>query len=343
MKRWTVAGAGALAALTIVNIGMLRGGESPPDPLSSPAALPERDVVAGPGLVEPFSEEVRVLAQVGGRLDQVLVDEGDRVETGQVLAVVDNREHHARVLSAESELALRQAELRRVRNGARPQERKEAAAALAEAEAVLQNARTEHQRRERLVREGAISRAEADDAVRAERVATARAEVARQRLDLIRAGAREEDVARAEASVDLAGARLEEARAQLAKTVVRAPLDGVVLRRYRQRGESVSIEFDSPVVTIGDDRIRRVRVDVDEADVAGISTDQRAWVTADAFGNRRFPGRVTRVGLLLGRKNLRTDEPTERIDTKILEVLVDLDDGRELPLGLRVQAFITVR
>ncbi len=343
MTRWTFAIAAALVVLTIVNIGMLRGGESPPDPPSAQKPSPARDLVAGPGLVEPISEELRVLAQIGGRLDRVLVDEGDRVTSGQVLAVIDDRDYRARVFSTEAELALRQAELRRVRNGARPEERKEAAALLAEAEAVLRNARTDRERRERLLSERVISRADADDAQRAEQVASARVEAARQRLEVMMAGAREEDLARADAAVDLARGRLEDARAQLAKTVIRAPFDGIVLRRYRQKGESASTEFDSPIVTIGDDRVRRVRVDVDEADVAGIATGQRAWVTADAFGDRRFPGRVTRVGKLLGRKNLRTDEPTERLDTKVLETLIDLDDGHELPLGLRVQAFIVVR
>ena len=65
-----------------------------------------------------------------------------------------------------------------------------------------------------------------------------------------------------------------------------------------------------------------------------------AYVTAEAFGSRRFPGRVVRVGQVLGRKHFRTDEPTERVDTKILETLIQLDDGRELPIGLRVQAFV---
>jgi hypothetical protein len=51
---------------------------------------------------------------------------------------------------------------------------------------------------------------------------------------------------------------------------------------------------------------------------------------------------VVRVGRLLGKKNVRTDEPTERVDTKILETLVELDSGRELPLGLRVDAFIQI-
>ena len=62
--------------------------------------------------------------------------------------------------------------------------------------------------------------------------------------------------------------------------------------------------------------------------------------TADAFDGVKFWGRIVRVGQVLGKKNVRADEPAERVDTKILEVLVLLDDGHELPLGLRVQTFI---
>jgi HlyD family secretion protein len=139
----------------------------------------------------------------------------------------------------------------------------------------------------------------------------------------------------------MARARLDEARAQYDKTFIRSPIAGIILRRLRQPGESISTLFDSPVVTLANDRIRRVRVDVDETDVAGVAVGQPAYVTADAFGDRRFPGRVVRVGQSLGRKNVRTDEPTEKVDTKVLETLVELEDGRELPLGLRVQAFIS--
>jgi multidrug resistance efflux pump len=102
----------------------------------------------------------------------------------------------------------------------------------------------------------------------------------------------------------------------------------------------VSTQFDSPIVTMADASVRRVRVDVDEADVAKIAVGQAAYVTADAFGDRHFPGRVVRVGRLLGKKNVHTDQASERVDTKVLETLVQLDDGHELPLGLRVQAFI---
>jgi HlyD family secretion protein len=341
MKRSTIVVAIALAIITVINLALLRHRNIAPESASAaPASTASGIDAAGPGLVEPVSEEVRVSAQIGGRLDRVLVDEGDRVKAGQVLAIIDNRDYRARVESAQAELGMREAERRRVVNGARTQERQEAAAALSEAEAVLENARAEHLRRQNLLRERVVSRAEADDTERAERVARARVEAARQRFELIDADAREEDRARADSDVSLARARLEEARAIYEKTFIKAPIDGVILRRHRKAGESVSTQFDSPIVTLADDRVRRVRVDVDENDVARIAVGDAAYVTADAFGDRHFPGKVVRVGQLLGRKNVRTDEPTERIDTKVLETLVELEDGHELPLGLRVQAFI---
>jgi HlyD family secretion protein len=338
MKRSSLFVLVGLLAITAVNVAVLRLRNVAPTALAAEPVAPAP--AAGPGLVEPVSEEVRVSAQVGGRLEQVLVDEGQRVTAGQVLAIIDNRDYRARVASARADLALRNAARRRVENGARVQERQEAAAGVAEADAVLANATADAERMRGLLRERVISKAESDDAERAERVARARVEAARQRLDLITAGARDEDRAQASADVGLAHARLEEATALFEKTLIRAPIDGIVLRRHRRSGESVSTQFDSPIVTIADDRVRRVRVDVDEADIGRIALGQSAYVTADAFGARRFSGKVVRVGQLLGRKNVRTDEPTERVDTKVLETLLELEDGRELPFGLRVQAFI---
>ena len=70
---------------------------------------------------------------------------------------------------------------------------------------------------------------------------------------------------------------------------------------------------------------------------------QTAYITAEAYGERRFTGKVIRLGEILGRKNIRTDEPRERVDTKILETLVELDPGANLPIGLRVDATIVTR
>ena len=81
-------------------------------------------------------------------------------------------------------------------------------------------------------------------------------------------------------------------------------------------------------------------MDVDETDVDRVHVGQKAYVTADAYGKQKFWGHVVRVGEQLGPKNVRTDEPNERVDVKILETLVELDKGVELPVGLRVDTFV---
>jgi multidrug resistance efflux pump len=228
-----------------------------------------------------------------------------------------------------------------VHNGARDQERRDAAASLREAEAILGNAKADVQRRRDLFKEAVISRSELDKGEEQIGVAQARVDSARERVSLLEAGSREEDRARADADVALARATVDEARAVLEKTIIRSPIDGVVLKKHRRVGESVSTQFESPIVTIADRSRIRVRVDVDETDVARLRLGQPAYVTADAFGDRRFAGRVVRVGQVLGRKTIRTEEPSERVDTKVLETLVELENGADLPLGLRVQAFIS--
>ena len=348
MTRKTVLIGAAVIIIAGVNISLLSARRiSAPAPAAS-AASPSTGsgrgrsgiVAAGPGRVEALSEEVRVSAQVGGRLTAILVEEGNRVTAGQLMATIENADYRARVSSAEATLRLRQAEASKVHNGARAQERRDAEAAVREADAVVDNAKADVGRRRDLFRDAVISRSEMDNAEQAFKVAEAKQDSARERLSLIDAGSRVEDHARADAEVALAKAALDEARAVLEKTLVRAPIDGIVLRKHRRAGETVSTQFDSPIVTLADRSRIRVRMDVDESDVARLKVGQSAYVTADAFADRRFTGTVVRVGQVLGKKNVRTDEPTERVDTKILETLIELQDGHELPLGLRVQAFI---
>ena len=331
----------AAAVIAGLNLGVLarRGPGSAPAE-GGVARATSTSPVAGPGLVEPKSESIRIGAQIGGRLDRILVDEGDPVTRGQVIAEIANDDYRARVTSAEADLAAREADARRVKNGARVEERREAEADARQASADFDHAVADHARAKELFQEKVISRAEMDKAEQALRVASARADSLKERHALVDADAREEDRARAGADVALARARVSEARALYDKTRVRSPIDGVVLRRHARIGESVSTQFDSPIVTVADRSSVRVRMDVDEADVARIVVGQQAYITADAYGTRRFPGRVLRVGQILGRKNIRTDEPTERVDQKVLETLIELEDGHELPIGLRVRAFI---
>jgi len=305
-------------------------------------AVQSLTLVAGPGRVEPYSEDIKIGSELSGRLKSVFVEEGDAIRHGQVLAELENADYRAQVESAKASVVAKEAALRKVINGARRQERDEAWSSVNEAKAVMENAQSELHRRQELFAAGVVSREELDRYASQADVAKAKYESAVQQHSLVDDHAREEDRSFAEADLQLAKSQLEEAQARYEKTFIRSPIDGTVLRKHHRSGESVSNSstVPDPILTIGDRKTLRVRVDVDETDVGKVRLGQKAYVTADAFGKQKFWGRVVRVGQQLGPKNVRTDEPTEKVDTKILETLVELDPGAQLPDGLRVDAFI---
>lgn len=330
----------AALSLGLAGLAVVRG-RGAPTAAAAPATVRDPAVVAGPGRIEPVSEEVDIAAEISGRLVDVLVDDGDAVAAGAVIARLESRDYAARVGAAEARLQMARAERLRLVNGARPEERREAQAALAQADAALAHARLEADRHHRLWAGGAVARDAVDRADRDLAVANARRGEAAERAATVDAEARADERARADAAVLLAESNLAEARAAFAKTEVRAPFDGVVLRRHRHPGESVSTDGPAPaIVTVADTRRLRVRIEVDERDIAGLAVGRRGWVTASAYGTTRFPGTVVRVGAVLGRKAIRTDEPAERTDTKVLETLLELAPGTTLPIGLRVDGFL---
>ena len=299
-------------------------------------------LVAGPGRVEPLSENIQIGSELSGKIKSVNVEEGDTVRQGQVLAVLQNDDYRAEVLSAGAQVLAKEATLRKVVNGARTQERSEALSTVRAAEAVMNNARAEMDRRQKLFDAGVISRDEFERYAREYDVAKANYQENVEHHSLVDDHAREEDRSFAEADLQLARAQLEQARARYEKTLIKSPINGTVLRKHHRNGESVSNSstVPDPILTVGDKDVLRVRMDVDENDVNKVRVGQKAYVTADAYGKQQFWGQVVRVGELLGPKNVRTDEPTEHVDKKILETLVELDKGVQLPVGLRVDSYI---
>ena len=334
----------AVAVIALVSVSLIfarsRGRVASPRTVRPPSDSAR--LVAGPGRVEPSSEDIKLGSELSGKLKSVNVEEGDAIQRGQVLAVLDNADYRAQVMAAEADVAAKDADLRKVLNGARNQERSEAWSSARAAEAVMNNAQAEMVRRQQLWAAGVISREELDRYTREYEVARAKYQEALERHSLVDDRAREEDRSLAQANLALARARLEEARARYAKTFIVSPIGGTVLRKHHRNGESVSNSSTAPdpILTVGDKDVLRVRVDVDETEVSKVRVGQKAYVTADAFPGQKFWGRVVRVGEQLGRKNIRTDEPAERVDTKILETLLELDHGAQLPVGLRVDAFI---
>lgn len=311
-----------------------------PNEVRAESPAPSERLIAGAGRIEPRTEEIQVGADIYGRLRSVLVEEGQHVRKGEIVAILVNDDYQARVELAEALIHEKQAALERLRNGSRPEQRLQSQAELQEAEAVLNHAQADRERHTKLFQQELISRMEFDAAEQRYQVAKARVAAVHQHVTLVKDETRPEDLRKAQAELEHAVAQKAEANAVLAKTFIASPIDGTVLRKKMKAGESITALSNQPVITVGDCSRLRVRVDVDETDVARIKLGQTAWIRADAYGTQKFAAKVIRIGQILGRKNIRTDEPGEKTDQKILETMIELDPGVTLPIGLRVDAYI---
>ena len=295
-----------------------------------------RVLISAPGITEPQSGTIEIVSEVTGVLLEVHVAAGDMVSKGQILAELANDIQSAHVDLAQATLEKAQAELARLKNGDRPEEQAVLEAQYQAALASNRLARFEWQQIEDMTERAVAARREVAEARAALELASAQSDAARKRWELSKIGARVEDISRAEAVVRGAEAQLATARSVFEKTFFHSPLDGMVISRYREPGEAVFAVVPQPILTIGNRSTLHIRVDVDEIDVARVWDGQRVFATARAFEGRRFEGRVIHVEPTLGRKNFRTNLPTEKIDTKVQEVVVALDGADEIPLGFQM-------
>lgn len=183
--------------------------------------------------------QVQLGFRVGGRLDAVLVEEGARVQAGDVLARLDTQPLDAAARGAEAQVAAQRAMLAKLEAGPREAELAQARAFHAEAVADLQNARQVFERADQLRMTGSVSQAVFDQARSARDMAAARATSAQEALQLLEEGARAEDIAAARANLQAALAELSAAETSLDDAQLRAPSAGIVLSRVREPGSIV--------------------------------------------------------------------------------------------------------
>ncbi|HUQ13283.1 MAG TPA: biotin/lipoyl-binding protein, partial [Novosphingobium sp.] len=184
--------------------------------------------------------EVELGFRVGGRLAQVVVDEGDKVTPGQELARLDTQPLRDRLAGADARVAAASALVARDVSGSRPQQLREAEAAVSDAEAQLGEAHRLHERRRALAGKGFISKADLQASEAAQTAANARVAAARAALSLAREGTRAEDRAATRAEAEAVSAERRAIQTDLSDTVLRAPSAGQVLTRVREAGAIVS-------------------------------------------------------------------------------------------------------
>lgn len=141
------------------------------------------------------------------------------------------------------------------------------------------------------------------------------------------------------AQVSKAKATLDHAEAELKRTRLTSPIAGVVVWKFFHGGEVIDAMQQRPVISVADLSRLRIRASVDEADYPRVVRGQRVKITADAFGETCFHGRVEMVGSAAGEKPFNTGDAREKQDVRVIETLVRLDEPAPLKLGLRVTAF----
>lgn len=253
-----------IAAVALVAFLGWRHLSSGKDTVSYRTAAVERGdlrvAISATGALRALST-VDIGSQVSGQVSEVLVDFNDRVERGQVIARIDPANFEARLTQTRANLS-------------------SARASLQEAQAALRNSEADYARKQELAQRQLVSRSEIDLAVAAREQAIAR-------------------VASARAQIEQAEASVANAQLELDYTVIRSPVDGVVLSRSVEPGQTVAASFQSPVLfQIAEDLAQmQIELSVDESDVGQIRAGQPVKFTVDAFPGREFNGEVRQVRL----------------------------------------------
>jgi multidrug efflux pump subunit AcrA (membrane-fusion protein) len=150
---------------------------------------------------------------------------------------------------------------------------------------------------------------------------------------------REFQLAAARAQSAKAKADLDNQEAELNRTRLVSPLSGVVVWKFVHGGEVIDAIQQQPVASVADLSHLRVSAWVDEADYAKLAPGQSVKISADAFANSYFSGRVEKIGSTAGEKPFTTGQAKERLDVRVIEAAICLPENSPLKLGLRVTAY----
>jgi HlyD family secretion protein len=228
---------------------------------------------------------------------QVLVNEGDRVVAGQILARQEDDETRLAAQSAAAAVT-------------------EARAQLGMSRVELTTARREYDR---------LSKLSATNNVAAQRLDQARDQIAQA----------EARIASQDAAIQTAQSRLAEARYNQELTVIRAPMDGRIARRYAQPGAGASTLNVTAMFDLEPDTDRIVRAEIVEADIPNVTVGQEVELTPEGDPTKITVGRVLRRAAVFGARQLQSEDPSARTDERVVEVVVSADNTPFL-IGQRV-------
>jgi len=249
------------------------------------------------GRVDVEGGLIQVAARRGGIVREVLVQEGDTVTAGQILARQEDDEPRLALQTAAADLAAAEAQLRLI-------------------QVDIRTARREHDRLQQLV---------ATNFVAAQRMDQARDAIAQAEARL---GSQQ-------AAVQTARARRDQAAYNVELTVIRAPANGRIVRRYANPGAGASTLNVSNLFDLEPDAPRIARAEIVESDIPNVATGQAVEITPEGDPSTVYVGSVLRRAAVFGARKLASDDPSQRSDERVVEVVVTAGDA-PLLIGQRV-------
>ena len=290
----------ALIVVLVVGFGLMQGAAAQKKAADEKAAAGKVETpyaAIANGKVDIEGGIIQIAARRGGVVREVLVQEGDRVVAGQILARQEDDEPRLALQRARAEVAQAESQLRQI-------------------QVDINTARREYERLERLVDTNFV---------------------AAQRLDQAR-----DDIAAAEARLSSQQAAIQTARARMAEaeynvelTVIRAPADGRIVRRYANPGAGASTLNVSNMFDLEPDAPRIARAEIVESDIPNVTVGQAVEITPEGDPSKVYVGSVLRRAAVFGARKLASDDPSQRSDERVVEVVVTAGDA-PLLIGQRV-------
>ncbi len=265
------------------------------------AAVVRQDItvkVSATGVIRPVAP-VNISPKQPGRIERLLVEQGDRVVAGQLLARMDASNLQGQRLSAMGELAAAEANLSKLEAGNRPEEIAQARNALNDAQAQLQAIRSAYTSNKKLFEAGALGRVAYDASAAQYRAAQEKVQATQSQLQLLQAGFRKEDIALARAQVLKAKGSLQTINSLIEDTLIRAPFAGVITQKFADVGAFVtpttsasatSSATSSSIVALAG--ALEGLANVSEVDIGSIHPGQAVELLVDAYPRRPVPARV---------------------------------------------------
>ena len=340
----------ALGSTTVVYLKTQKA-SSKEDITSNTVSVQSKDwtvQIQANGVVQAV-QKINLSPEDSGRIAQVYVKEGDRVNKGQIVARMDSERVEAQVNQYRASLKKAKADLELKRLGNRSEEISEAKAKFATAQASVKAARArlkrateERRRNQMLVQNGAISRNSYEEFVAKQREAKANQEeeIARLReqrstLDKVKNGARPLEITQAEADVEQAKAQLAFHQTQLDNMVIRAPFAGIITRRFATEGDfvtpttSASSTEGATSTSIAElSSGLEIEAKIPEATISKVNSGQAVDIQTETYGNETFQGRVSLIAPRAVQENNITS----------FRVKIALSNGREkLKSGMNVK------